>query len=182
MTAEIDISQSCSHWGSALDDAAGLCRRAAGAALNEAPEGVSAVAGGPVEVSIVLADDAVIADLNRQFRDRQGATNVLSFPALSAENQSLPPAGPDGPPVLLGDVVLAYETIATEAADQGKKLGDHVTHLVIHGMLHLLGYDHLDDAEAQTMEQLEIRILGVLDVPDPYAEQAPRVKEKPYVA
>ncbi|NQU71352.1 MAG: rRNA maturation RNase YbeY [Rhodospirillales bacterium] len=179
MIAEIDITHSCPRWDAALGDAAGLCRRAVFAALeevaNEAPGGLSDAAGRPVEISIVLADDAMVADLNLQFRDREGATNVLSFPALPAENEPLYPAGTDGPPMLLGDVVLAFETVAREAEDQGKKLGDHLTHLVIHGILHLLGYDHLDEAEAQTMEQLEIRVLGALGVPDPYVEEAPFV-------
>lgn len=183
MIAVIDITHSCPRWDAALGDAAGLCRRAVFAALdavadkapNEFPGGLSDAAGRPVEISIVLADDATIAGLNLQFRDREGATNVLSFPALPSENEPHYSAGPDGPPVLLGDVVLAFETIAAEAEDQGKQLGDHFTHLVIHGILHLLGYDHLDEAEAQTMEQLEIRVLGALGVPDPYVEEAPFV-------
>jgi probable rRNA maturation factor len=187
MIAEIDITHSCPRWDAALGDAAGLCRRAVFAVLHEvadkspnqlpgeSPVGLSDAADRSVEISIVLADDATIADLNLQFRDREGATNVLSFPALPAENEPHYPAGPDGPPALLGDVVLAFETVAAEAEDQGKPLGYHFTHLVIHGILHLLGYDHLDEAEAQTMEQLEIRVLGALGVPDPYAEESPFV-------
>jgi probable rRNA maturation factor len=133
------------------------------------------VAGRQIEVSVVLADDAEIADLNQKFRDREGATNVLSFPALPDAGGMLYPAEPDGPPILLGDVVLAFETISAEAGHQGKSLADHFTHLVIHGILHLLGYDHLDEAEAQIMEQLEIRALGALGVADPYAEEQPFV-------
>lgn len=171
MTIEIDISFACPRWNAALEDAAGLCRRAVFAALNEACKGLSDTDGRLVEVSIVLADDMEVAGLNRQFRRREGATNVLSFPALPAGDRSLEFTDSGGPPVLLGDVVLAYETIAAEADDQGKSLGDHVTHLVIHGILHLLGYDHLDEAEAQIMEPLEIRALGALGVADPYAEE-----------
>ncbi len=187
MITEIDIAISCSRWDAALEDAAGLCRRAVSAAFDEAlgnealgglPGGMADAAGRPVEVSIVLADDAEVAGLNQQFRDRAGATNVLSFPAFAAEDGPLLSAGiagPDGPPVLLGDVVLAFETIAAEAEDQGKTLADHVTHLVIHGIFHLLGYDHLEGAEAEIMEQAEIRALGALGVADPYAEEQPFV-------
>jgi probable rRNA maturation factor len=177
MTPEIDIAIPCSGWNTALKDAATLCRRAVSAAIDAAHETLPDPYGRVVEVSIVLADDAEIAGLNQQFRDRDGATNVLSFPALSDEEQLGSLLGVDGPPVLLGDVVLAFETISTEAADQDKIFGEHVTHLLIHGILHLLGYDHLDDAEAQVMEQLEIRALAALGVADPYAdaEDAPIV-------
>ncbi len=170
MTVEIDILSSCPRWDAVLEDAAGLCRRAARAALDEARKGLSDADGRFVEVSIVLADNAEIADLNLRFRRREGATNVLSFPALPSGDGALEPAARPGPPLLLGDVVLAYETIADEANDQDKTLADHVAHLVIHGILHLLGYDHLDDAEAQIMEPLEIRALDALGVADPYAE------------
>ena len=175
MTVEIDITHSSPRWVAALVDSAGLCRRAAAAALDEAVEGLPAATGRPIEVSIVLAEDRSVADLNLQFRGREGATNVLSFPALAAEDGPFDPLGADVPPVLLGDVVLAFETIAAEADDQGKTLADHCSHLVVHGILHLLGYDHLDSAEAKIMEQVEIRALGALDVADPYAEEQPFV-------
>lgn len=114
-----------------------------------------------VELSIVLADDAFVQNLNKTWRGKDQPTNVLSFPAGEAT------AGIDH----LGDIVLASETISREAQEQGKKPDDHLTHLVVHGMLHLLGYDHEDDDEAEEMEALERRILAGLGIADPYAEK-----------
>jgi probable rRNA maturation factor len=111
-------------------------------------------------VSLVLAGDAAVRALNRRWRGRDSATNVLSF--ASGE------AGGAGRTVLLGDVVLAFETVAREAAEQGKPLADHFAHLVAHGVLHLLGYDHVKAAEARRMEALERRVLAGLGVGDPY--------------
>lgn len=116
------------------------------------------------ELSIVFADDAHIQRLNRQFRNVDGATNVLSFPGGLAKN------GQFGP--LLGDVVFAYETIFNEAEAQDLTMAAHLSHLIVHGVLHLLGYDHVDEAEARTMERLETRILGYLGIADPYREPA----------
>jgi len=114
------------------------------------------------ELAIVLTDDAAIRELNRRWRGRDKPTNVLSFPA-----HGLVPPGSG--PLPLGDVVIAYETMAREAQEQGLPLTHHLTHLAVHGFLHLLGYDHESDTEAETMEQLERDILARLDVPDPYA-------------
>ena len=113
------------------------------------------------EVSLVFTDDAHIRALNRQYRGQDRPTNVLSFPAAP-----LVP-GRFGPP--LGDIVLARETIAAEAANQGLKFADHLTHLIIHGFLHLLGYDHETESEAIVMEGLETAILGSLEIADPHA-------------
>lgn len=125
------------------------------------------------ELSIVFSDDATVRDLNRQHRGKDKATNVLSWPA-----QTLAPAKAGGRPrapkadafgeVPLGDVALAYETCAREAQAQGKPLRNHVTHLVLHGVLHLLGYDHETEADATRMEELERDILGKLGIDDPY--------------
>jgi len=115
---------------------------------------------GAVELSLVLADDAMVAQLNRQWRGRSGPTNVLAF---ASEERASPPA-----PLLLGDVVLAYETVTREAKDQGKPLADHFRHLVIHGVLHLLGYDHEAAGPARRMERIETRVLATLGVADPY--------------
>jgi probable rRNA maturation factor len=115
-------------------------------------------------VSVVLADDALVRRLNRQWRRIDAATNVLSFPSL---DQELPPKAP----FLLGDVVLAYETVSREAQEQGKDLADHLRHLVVHGILHLLGYDHEDPGQAEQMEALETQVLARLGVGDPYAER-----------
>ncbi|MBS28280.1 MAG: rRNA maturation RNase YbeY [Alphaproteobacteria bacterium] len=128
---------------------------------------VAALAGAAVErraeVGVRLTDDAEIRSLNRQWRDRDAATNVLSFP-LDDDN-----AGGDGA-VMLGDVVVAYETVVAEASRDGKSLSDHLTHLVVHGVLHLVGFDHEQANKAEEMEALERRILAGLDVPDPYAD------------
>ena len=110
-------------------------------------------------VTVLLTDDATVRDLNLRFRGKDAATNVLSFPAP-------PSAAPH-----LGDVALAYGVCAREAAEQGKPLGDHLQHLVVHGVLHLLGFDHLDDSEAEAMEARERAILSTLGVSDPYAAQ-----------
>lgn len=108
----------------------------------------------PCELSIVLADNDFIQNLNRQYRGKDKPTNVLSFPQDDHRH--------------LGDIILAYETIIEEATAQKKSFEDHLTHLVIHGFLHLLGYDHETETEAQEMESLEIKILGDLGVKNPY--------------
>jgi probable rRNA maturation factor len=115
-----------------------------------------------VELSLVLTGDAEQRRLNQRFRGRDGPTNVLSFPTTDAA------APPPGAPLLLGDVVLACETVAREAAEQQKPFSDHLRHLVVHGVLHLLGYDHGEAAAARRMEALETAILRRLGVPDPY--------------
>ncbi|MSP43668.1 MAG: rRNA maturation RNase YbeY [Alphaproteobacteria bacterium] len=116
--------------------------------------------GEDFEISIVLADDAFVRELNRTWRNRDQPTNVLSFPAEDEDDHG---------PRLLGDVVLAYETIEREALASGTPMLDHVTHLVIHGTLHLLGFDHKTEQEAGEMEALEATLLARLDIADPYA-------------
>lgn len=116
---------------------------------------------GAAELSIVLTNDAEQHELNRQWRGKDSSTNVLSFPQIE----------PFGPVIgLLGDITLARETLEREAAEQGTSFADHFTHLVVHGFLHILGYDHLTDAEALQMESLETQILASLGVEDPYAD------------
>jgi probable rRNA maturation factor len=114
------------------------------------------------EVSIVFADDAHIRALNRRFRHKDAPTNVLSFPA------GPPLAGRYGP--LLGDVVLAFETVAAEATEKGVPFDAYVSHMIVHGFLHLLGYDHETEQEAVAMEGLETAIMKDLGIADPYAE------------
>jgi probable rRNA maturation factor len=111
-------------------------------------------------VVVLLTDDAAVRELNARFRDKDTPTNVLSFPAAPMD---LP-----GQATPLGDLVLAHGVCATEARGQSKTLADHLTHLVVHGTLHLLGHDHMDDAEAEAMEAHEVTILAGLDVADPY--------------
>lgn len=113
------------------------------------------------EVSLVLGNDAMIRGLNAQWRKRDKPTNVLSF----AANDGLPPE--DWSP-LLGDIIIARETVEREADGQGKSFDDHLLHLAVHGMLHLLGLDHQNDADGDAMEALETRILAEMGIPDPY--------------
>ena len=122
---------------------------------------------GEAELAIMLTDDAGIRTLNRNWRKIDKPTNVLSFPAL-------PPTGPGGPddaPRMLGDIAIAYETTRREADDEQKPFDHHLSHLAVHGYLHLIGYDHESDAEAETMESLETEILAQLGIPDPYADR-----------
>jgi probable rRNA maturation factor len=126
------------------------------------------------QIGLMGCNDARIAVLNAAFRGKPVPTNVLSWP--SEDRSAIEPGGlPDLPdpgdsddPESLGDIAIAWETCAAEAGAQGKPMADHVTHLVVHGMLHLLGFDHIDDADAAVMEALEVRILASLGVSDPY--------------
>jgi len=145
----IDVEIEADAWLADLPDGETLSRVAAEAAL--AIEG--AVGEG---VTILLTDDDTVRDLNRRFRAKDQPTNVLSFPA------------PHNPERFLGDIALAYGVCAREAAEQGKPLAHHLQHLVAHGVLHLLGYDHISDDEAESMEGLERDVLAGLGVPDPY--------------
>lgn len=156
----IDVRVDDAAWRPALSNAKTLVRRAARATLADETDAI--------ELVVVLTDNAAIRELNRQWRKKDKSTNVLSFP-LAADDA--PPPAP-GEPRHLGDVVLARETIATEARAQGKTLGDHFTHLVVHGVLHLLGHDHINNAEAKRMEGLEIAILAKLGVANPYLAAA----------
>ncbi|WP_073054184.1 rRNA maturation RNase YbeY [Kaistia soli] len=117
------------------------------------------------ELSVVFTDDAHIRELNDAWRQKDKATNVLSFPG------SPPGRGRFGP--MLGDVVVAVETVRNEADAEGISFDDHLTHLLVHGLLHLFGHDHIEDVEAERMEALETAILGRLGIADPYAERAP---------
>ena len=152
---DIDISIESDDW----PDEATLTRlldRAVSAAFAETG------AAGRSELSIVFSDDAHIRTLNAGWRGKDKPTNVLSFPAFP-----FPKGGPLPP--MLGDIVLAAETVAKEAGLEDKPLENHITHLVIHGLLHLLGYDHETDAEAEEMEAIERSALARLAIPDPYA-------------
>jgi probable rRNA maturation factor len=148
----IEVAIEDDAWIAALPDAEALTIAAAEAALAE-------VDGEAGDIAILLTDDAAIRDLNARFRGQDKATNVLSFPAGH------------GAAGLAGDIALAYGVCVAEAAGQAKPLADHLRHLVVHGVLHLHGHDHEDDAEALVMEDLERRILKGLGVPDPYAAE-----------
>ncbi len=145
-------------WREALSEAGPMARRAASAALVAA----DMVPDRDAEVSLALADDNTVAKLNLEYRGIDGATNVLSF----ADREI--PAHESGGPLLLGDVVLAYETVRREAEEQGKRFSDHLCHLVVHGVLHLLGHEHRTEAQAAAMERLEAAALAGLGISDPY--------------
>jgi probable rRNA maturation factor len=132
-------------------------------AVRAAALAVSTAAG---ELAIVLTDDSAIRTLNREWRNKDAATNVLSFP--------MPAVHGGGAVKLLGDIVIAYETTAREAQAERKPLRNHLSHLAVHGFLHLVGYDHETGPEADTMEGLEALILSRLGVPNPYAPAAPQ--------
>lgn len=123
----------------------------------------------PVSVSVKLSDNAEVHALNREWRDKDKPTNVLSFPMLDDDEiDALLDGTYNAPEILLGDIILAYETCAAEAAEKEISIADHATHLVIHGMLHLLGHDHIDDEEAEAMEALEVKALASMGLHNPY--------------
>lgn len=126
------------------------------------------------EISILGCDDARIAVLNGDFRDKPQPTNVLSWPSedrAAATPGALPDLPEPGLDPELGDIAIAYDTCAREAGAAGRPLQDHVTHLIVHGVLHLLGYDHIRDQDATLMEATEVAILGKLGLPDPYRQE-----------
>ena len=138
------------------------------AALQRAIAVAAALAGtSGGELAIVLTDDSAIRTLNRDWRGKDRPTNVLSFPA-AAPSLGRPQIGPAKPSRLLGDIVIAYETLAREAEAAGKPFRHHLAHLTVHGFLHLLGHDHVVDAEAEAMEAMEVAALSRLKMPDPY--------------
>ena len=122
---------------------------------------------GETELAVMLTDDAGIRTLNSNWRGIDKPTNVLSFPALPPTGAG----GPDDAPRMLGDIAIAYETTRKEADDEQKPFDHHLSHLAVHGFLHLMGYDHEKDDDADTMETLEQEILALLGIPDPYADR-----------
>lgn len=164
--AEVDVMIEADSWHGCLADAEAHARDAVAAAL-----ACAGIGDGLVEVAVVLTDDAAIAALNQQYRGKSGATNVLSFQACTAQDLIRLNHGTDagdGAPVLLGDIVLAYQTIVAEAQAQDKTVADHCCHLIVHGTLHLLGHDHDHAAEAEAMEALERAALARIGIADPY--------------
>ena len=153
---DLDIAIEGGEW-TVLGDAEALARAAVGAAL------AAAGTETPVTLGLLFTNDAAVRALNRDWRGQDKPTNVLSFPA--------PPASSAGPRHL-GDVALAFETLAGEAAQGGKPLAHHAAHLLVHGVLHLLGHDHEDDRAAGAMEALEVAALSELGIADPYREAA----------
>ncbi len=147
----IDVEVEVEAWRGAVPDCEAVVERAATAVLGRLASGTDA------DIVVLLTGDEAVRELNGRFLGKDKPTNVLSFPA-----------GADMAPHL-GDIALAFGVCASEAAEQGKPLSHHLSHLVAHGVLHLLGYDHLNDADAEAMESLERDILAGLGVPDPYS-------------
>lgn len=164
MSLTVDIAVEDPSWA-AIPDLQALVERAAAAALAEA--GVDP--GEPLELSCLFCDDDAIRALNAQWRGKDKPTNVLSFPTPEeAMGADVP-----GAEALLGDIAVAWGTVLREAEAEGRPVADHVAHLVVHGTLHLLGEDHEEDAEAESMEALETRAMARLGLPDPYAGTDP---------
>lgn len=161
VTPVIDVVINEPAWKRAVPGVGSLCRRAARAAI-----AAGAPAMGAAEACIVLTDDGTSRTLNRQYRNEDKPTNVLSFPL--AQSTAGTAAGGQPHMHLLGDVVVAFATSVGEAESQAKSLADHLTHLVVHGILHLVGHDHQTDDDATAMERLEVAILATLGVEDPY--------------
>lgn len=159
----IEIRVEAAGWTEAMADAAGTCRASAAAAL-----AVATPADRGAALSVLLSDDDTVRCLNRTYRGRDEATNVLSFAQRGPSETQQEERWPRAEAVLLGDIVVAFGVTAREADAAGRPIADHLSHLIVHGVLHLLGYDHEDDAEAEIMEQLETRVLAGLGVPDPY--------------
>ena len=150
MTAPlIDISVRHNDWSHRFRDLHNVVLSVIAMTLEKAE-----IDAGNKELSLVLADNNFVQELNKQWRGKDKPTNVLSFP--------------QDDDFMLGDIILAYETVQDEAEAQGKRFEDHATHLIIHGLLHLLGHDHIEDDEAEVMEALEIEILGALNIKNPY--------------
>ncbi|WP_417793519.1 rRNA maturation RNase YbeY [Terasakiella pusilla] len=160
---DLDIAVECDQWG----DCESLIRDRVMLALKECKTDTK---GRPCELSIVLTDDDHIQELNREYREKDKPTNVLSFPALespAAGELTLEPG-----PLHLGDIVLAHGVVACEAEEQGISFEDHLSHLILHGVLHLIGFDHIDEDEAEEMEALEIALLDQLGIANPYGSEA----------
>ena len=152
-------------WWIDLPDARTICREAAAGAV--AAAGLAPLAP-HLELGVRLTDDAEIGRLNKAHRGREEPTNVLAFPILDCRPGKPPDLPPVGIPLAFGDVVLALDTIRAEAVAQAKPFADHVRHLIVHGVLHLAGYDHECSDDAAVMERVEIATLAQLGVPDPY--------------
>jgi probable rRNA maturation factor len=174
LTSTIDVILNYGGWSEVCPAAQGLARHAAELALLHGSTASGLSWSGPVELSVTLTDDARQQGLNREYRGHDAPTNVLAFPAWNPAMHVLP-----GLPVLLGDVVLACETVACEASEQNKPIDDHLCHLIVHGVLHLLDYDHQVHAEAVKMEALETIILAKLGVPDPYRDTMSSTEPEP---
>jgi probable rRNA maturation factor len=171
MTVEFEIAVRILDpaWRQLWPAAVGAARAAARTVLDRSTNRPFYGSGQTVEMTVVLADDGEVRRLNRDYRGIDKPTNVLSFAGADDGRRRIA-----GEPVILGDVILARETVAAEAAAQGKSIADHTLHLVVHGVLHLLGHDHKSAREADAMEALEIGLLARLGIANPYAARTGR--------
>lgn len=154
----LDTERESALWDS-LPDAEAIAERA----LNVASEMADVKLMDGAELALLLSDDAHVKSVNQEWRKIDKPTNVLSFPSVEANKLARVP--------FIGDIIIAYETVKREAEHDGKDFADHFTHLVVHGFLHLVGFDHQTDDDAKVMEALETRILAELEIPDPYADE-----------
>ncbi len=163
----LEIALSCeAPWPE--EDWAVLATRAANAAASRTPHGGLITTPALIEISVRLTSDGEVQTLNRQYRDKDQPTNVLSFPMVQRDLIETISQNSDDGEVLLGDIVLAHSVCAREAEERGISVADHATHLIVHGTLHLLGYDHMTDDEGEAMEAIEREALGDLGIADPY--------------
>ena len=146
-----------------------LASRAARAAIERTPHGELLTTAAAVEISIRLTSDAEVHQLNAQYRQKDKPTNVLSFPMVQADLLATVSQNSDDGELLLGDIVMAHGVCAREAMEKGVDVAEHAMHLLVHGTLHLLGYDHMGDEEADSMEEIERQALASLGIADPYS-------------
>ena len=162
----IDVAVQADGWPE--HDWQALAERASTQALTATPYALLLTSPAPIEIAIRLTSDAEVQVLNRDYRGKDAPTNVLSFPMLEREELADMPTDRE---TLLGDIILAYETCAREAAAKNISLEAHATHLIVHGTLHLLGYDHMEDAQALDMEMRERAAMAALGLHDPYDDE-----------
>jgi probable rRNA maturation factor len=175
---EVLISITCDAWTDALPNVEDICKTAASTAMDVKPtrdveESLQSflprlplLEGTPREISVLLTDDKFMTGLNRDYRNKDQPTNVLSFSNFGKGIEL--PELPEEETLIYGDVVVAFETVQNEAESEGKTLEGHLCHMIIHGVLHLLGYDHIEDLEAEKMEAMEVQMLGSLGFDDPH--------------
>jgi probable rRNA maturation factor len=174
----IEVAVGNGAWRTVVTEPESLVHRVALAALLDGeamlraePDDAPVGAAAPIEVSIRLTDDAEVQELNRRYRGQDKPTNVLSFPGDDPAAMLAP-----GQPLMLGDVIVAFETTRDEAAAAGRAIEAHLAHLIVHGVLHLGGHDHEGDLEAERMEAVETRVLARLGHADPYAGSEPAAR------
>lgn len=175
--SHVEITIGSAAWSEQMPDVEAIVARAVEAALAVAGGAVlEAFGSAEVEVSLFLTDDETVQKLNAQYRGIDAPTNVLSFsvgPGATTPFESSDLCGP--PLIALGDVVLSFDTVARESKSQEKSFSDHTAHLMVHGILHLLGHDHECEEDAAKMEGLEVTILGTLGISNPYQRDSENI-------